>query len=98
MLISSLFLGYPIDSHLESALIQQNSFLIDQFIGVDPSYLRKIEYQGISYLGKAMGSITDLTSLLLVEENIYSLIKTLAPHISVKENPLFLFATLNEPI
>ena len=54
-------------------------------------YLQEFVHHETRYLGKFLGSKTDLSSLELLEENIYSILKRLVPSYPYLDVPLKLF-------
>jgi hypothetical protein len=83
-----LFLGLPL--HLEFAKELQTIpiSLRSSFIQDHPDYLQMIEHNGVTYLGKRIGTLLPLNSLELLEANIYSLLKCLVAHYTLKKDEL----------
>jgi hypothetical protein len=76
-----LFLGLPLSKEYQQELAALPSSLREVFIqNQDLSYLQKIEYEGIMYLGKYIGSSIEVASLEAIQAHIYSLVKRLIPH------------------
>jgi len=89
---SSLFLGLPKTETYDQALRAADQELVWIFLSNDGQYLHEVEYQDVKYIGKPVGEITDMKTLLLLESNIYSLLKKLFPDIQVTNTPLKLIA------
>lgn len=87
----ALFLGYPVDRLLAQALETGNSQTAHFYIqNGDPNYLHDVIYEGQRYLGKCVREVTTLSDLVLVEANIYSLLKKINPH-DYEKTPLVIF-------
>lgn len=91
MYSANLFLGFPVDSKYASLLDSVKSHFI---LNEEGSYLQEITHHNKRYLGKMVGNLSDLSSLELLESNIYSLLKKLIPHYPYEEIPLKLFSVL----
>lgn len=88
----ALFLGFPLDQLLAEELKSVDSQLASLFIGRnDNSCLQEITYNGVRYLGKFAGEISDPDSLKLLEANIYSILKRIVPHYNFEDAMLHLF-------
>ncbi len=93
MLDLSLFLGFCVDSPLSDAIDLVDPGVVALFIGSgDAHYLQETMYEGKRYIGKFLGSITDTSTLSLVESNIYSLMKRIVPTYPSGELPLYLIS------
>lgn len=90
MLESELFLGFAIDPIFEKKLASADPQSLKNFIG-NKEFLWKVSYEGIEYLGKPVGKKATLSSLDLVENNIFSLLKRVLPDYPYEETPLYLF-------
>lgn len=86
-----LFLGFPIDQLFAKKLDRVNQNLISEFIKDEGDYLREVQHNGVLYVGKEIGKITEYQKLELLEQNIYSLLKKLVPDFPYDEAPLYLF-------
>lgn len=88
-----LFLGFPLSEAYRQALIQIPAIERELFIqNQDSNYLQKIEYEGIEYLGKYLGSSIEMAKLSMSHSHIYSLLKKLIPHFPYEKSPLLLLA------
>ena len=97
MLDYQFFLGFPLDSAYKEQLNNISQPLHSLFIqnGSD-EYLKQIDYENTSYLGKNLAIVTDIQSIELLEANIYSLLRRLIPHYSYEKHSLILFPVLIE--
>jgi len=87
-----LFLGIPVDSQLSKRLDLVDSGLLEEYIDKgDDKSLQFATYQGQRYIGKPVGSFTDLPKLELLEMNIWSLLKKIVPAQKITEKTLELF-------
>src|SRR5438105_1590338 len=91
MFVAKLFLGFPIEHDFSLKLDKVNPEIVSLFVKKGGDYLEKINFKGVSYLGKFVGDIADGTALELLEANIYSLLKKLVPEYSYEKIPLLLF-------
>ncbi len=73
-----LFLGMPIPSPSQ---FQRVNLSEHPFVGGDSLYLKTIDSKGTMYIGKNIGRYTDLATLLLIEVNIKSLLRTIFPEV-----------------
>jgi hypothetical protein len=90
---SQLFLGLPVSHSFQRELDQLPASLHEVFIqNKSSSYLQQVEYEGVRYLGKYLGSSIELVELDSSQNHIYSLLKKLIPHFPYEQNPLLLFA------
>lgn len=92
-----LFLGFPLsDSYqlllLELPSAERKMFIQNQDFHQDSPYLQKIEYEGMEYLGKYLGSSIDMATFDLSYSHIVSLLKKLIPQFPYEQNSLFLLA------
>jgi hypothetical protein len=85
-----LFLGTPIQSTWKEDL--NNSSLFPIFVKNSDPNLYKISHQGQQYLGKPAGRITEVSSLDLLEQNIFGLLKKILPELQKELTPFFLLA------
>lgn len=84
-----LFLGFLVESGAATM------DLTDGPENQDSLYLSNVNFEGQSYLGKPVGSICDLASLMLLEKNIFSLHKQLLQ--SHSPPPALVLLTLEGP-
>jgi len=90
----SLFFGFPVDSAFDLALKSSNPQIIELFLKEgEGNYLREVSFQGKRFLGKLIGDKIDLEDLVLLESNIYSLLRKIAPDYHCQKVPLVLFPT-----
>lgn len=87
---SHLFLGLRLSDHFQSQLALVNPDLAALFIGDNPAYLSRMSLPQGLFLGKKLGQQTDVETLKLAQENIYSLLKKLVPHYPYEETELVL--------
>lgn len=86
-----LFLGFPVDLAYEKNLQNVSAEIRSLFISdTDSVYLVKIRQKETTYLGKRVGQAIDLDSLLLIQNNILSLLKRLVPR-TYSSDSLILF-------
>lgn len=97
MLIQVLFLGSPISGVIARAYMD-NFQVASFFIGVEKNSLNEIEFQGVRYLGKFLGTKADLDRIELLEANIYSILKKINSDISCQAVPLVLLTTYSEAV
>jgi hypothetical protein len=90
-----LFLGFPVENQILSALESLSLSVRTLFIQNSPDYLHEIYYEGRIYLGKPLKPMVDTEELEELEANIYSLLNKLLPNQPIKSNPLILFAHKN---
>lgn len=83
---SILFLGMPLTAAFQTALNQGNSHLYDVYLKDD--YLRVVNINGVSYIGKFGEEIIDFAELIKMQDHIYSLLRNIAPEYAYKEHPL----------
>lgn len=88
----SLFLGFLVTPSYEEALKKIDSQLLKLFINSEKGYLNEVLFEGNKYLGKFPGEVNSLPELLLLEKNIYSILKKIAPDYPYEDSPLLLFA------
>jgi hypothetical protein len=91
MYISKLFFGLPVDSELSKQLGKINPKILSLFIQEGENYLIEVKMENQTYLGKSILNPIDLSSLELLEANIYSLLKKLLPEYPFHLNSLILF-------
>lgn len=91
-----LFLGFPITGSLEQELGRVNPALLTLFTQGGDEYLVDLYVEGTRYLGKHLGSMSDLGELELAGRNIVSLMKRLVPSYSFQEQSLLLLS-LKDP-
>jgi hypothetical protein len=86
-----IFLGFPVEVHLDSMLKEIDPKFLDLFIRKDDTYLQEITHGEKRYLGKFAGKIGTIPSLELLEKNIYSLLRKILPDYPYQETSLVLF-------
>lgn len=86
-----LFLGFPVNGSLSSAIEKMDPQIVDLFIQEGDNYLKQVIYQDVRYLGKFAGEICDIGSLELLEKNVYSLLKKLISDYPYEDVSLVLF-------
>lgn len=92
---SDFFLGLPITSFLSKGLDLVDPARLAFFIQKNnDTYLQELYHEETPYLGKYAGKMSDLVSLQLLQNNIYSLLRQIIPDYSYDEIPLVLFPTL----
>jgi hypothetical protein len=87
-----LFLGFPLSDIYLSQLSQLSPELCSVFIKNHSDYLHQVEIEGKIYLGKYLGPFVDFSSLELIQNNIYSLLKRLIANYPYESYPLVLLA------
>lgn len=90
-----LFLGFPVDEACSQQLKMQNKSILDTFLSEGDTYLKQLNSNGVEYIGKFVGEISDLESLELLEKNIYSLLRRILPDYEFKKRPLILLTISN---
>lgn len=83
-----LFFGFPLDEQFLSALDSVDKRLYDLYVQKGDAYLQRFDHEGRSYLGKPVGMISDVSTLELLQLNIYSLLKKLLPDFPFDTTPL----------
>lgn len=91
MLEYHLFMGLELEPRIEESLQKNSPSLLEFFIQDHPDYLKKMTFEGKSYLGKTVGKAVDLTQIELVEVNIFSLLHRLMPESSLQDSVLKIF-------
>ncbi len=86
-----LFLGYPIDPELEKALKAMKPERFALFVNEGDIYLKQVSYGGRSFLGKRVHDRSNVVELKLLEDNVYSLLKSVEPTFPFSLSPLVLF-------
>lgn len=92
MFEASLFLGIPLSSEMQTALAELNPQLRDTFLQGGDNYLSLFTIEQKEYLGKQLGSISDTSRILLLKENVISLVKRLLPDCSISSESLTLLS------
>lgn len=96
MFTHQLFLGLPVSVSYGNQLGLLPKSLRDAFIQQDSSdYLRQIESDGVTYLGKCVESPLVMDALESMETHIISLLKMLIPDYPYHEHPLVLLALMD---
>ncbi|MFI5343462.1 MAG: hypothetical protein ACHQUC_04500 [Chlamydiales bacterium] len=94
-----LFFGFPIDVAFQEALEKVPSAILNLFIQIGDEYLKRIDQEGISYLGKSLGQCVDSSTIDLAQGHILSLLKRLVPDYPYNQEALVLLAiSAHEPI
>lgn len=88
-----LFFGFPVDDIFKSSLKKLDPQLTSLFINNNSDYLHEIVYEKRQYLGKFIGKTSTPNNLELLQKNIYSIAKKLAPSYNFISNPAVLLAT-----
>lgn len=83
-----MFFGFPVDERFSSALKSLDPRMIDLYVQEGEAYLQSIENEGSKFLGKPVGSITETSTLELLQLNIYSILKKLVPDFPYESTPL----------
>ncbi|MFT4553098.1 MAG: hypothetical protein ACI9S8_001733 [Chlamydiales bacterium] len=91
-----LFFGFEVEASLEDALTKANSHAVQLFINNSSEYLHEVIYEGKRYIGKFVGQITSPPELELLQANIYSITKKLAPNHNFILNPAVLLVTTEQ--
>jgi len=86
----ALFLGCPIDDHLENELQAVDPKILNLFLQSD-EYLTKIVYNDMNFLGKYTNTTSNSSELTLLQDNIYSILKKVLPKYPFENKPLVLF-------
>ena len=87
-----LFLGFLITPSYSDLLSCLPEAVIKSFVNPsDFNYLQEIECEGRRYLGKIIENGIDLSSLELLQANIYSLLKRLVSDYPYENQSLVLF-------
>lgn len=93
MLLFGLFLGYPIEDDFAEVLESVDPQVSALFITQESSeYLQEIIHNDRRYLGKFTGEAVGSQELILLESNIYSLLKKIVPNYPYDRVPLVLFS------
>ena len=88
-----LFLGYPLTESLKEKIEKIDSRLYSMFINDSGPYLKLIDQEDQLFLGKQVGTFTDMPKMKLFEANIYSILAKIIPDFPFKNESLLLFAT-----
>lgn len=91
MLDCTLFLGLRVDPSLHAEIQKKPPQFQSLFIQDHSDYLQRVEHQGDLFIGKFIGEQADVPSLPLLEVNIFSLLRLLAPLYSFNLSSLELF-------
>lgn len=87
---AQLFLGFPINALFAEKL----ATIPSQILKLSICDLQEIEDKGTKYLGKYVENCIELSTLQLLEANIYSLLKRIHPEYPYATTPLVILATL----
>ena len=74
-----LFIGCPVEGSLAEELKRCNHHLKATLLNGGDNYLWEVNHQGTTYLGKFVGNQGNLSTIRLIQTNIYSLLKKLVP-------------------
>lgn len=74
-----LFLGFVVDATFAGNLARANPSLVSLLTQGGDAYLLSREVHGQQYLGKKLGSMTDLDAILATAKHIHSLARRLVP-------------------
>jgi hypothetical protein len=85
-----LFLGFPITEIYRKQLNDVSQEVRSVFIRDHADYLQYIEQVGQAYLGKRLNVPVDVSSLELMHDHIYSLLKCLIPAYSYEDSSLMI--------
>ena len=91
MFETALFLGLAIDEPLKKTLDKLNPHMKQLFIQNGSEYLHCTDRDGCDFLGKRLDKVQEISRFELLEANIKSLIKKLAPDYPLDERELTLF-------
>lgn len=91
MYSAKLFLGLPVNNELAAHLAKIDPKILSFFIQKEENYLQEVFFQKKHFLGKSVDKAVDLSSLEMLELNIYSLLKKLVPHYPFENTSLLLF-------
>lgn len=86
-----LFLGFPVKKEVAHVLEKADEKIKKAFINEEECYLTVINMNETQYLGRFIGTRSDLQTLHSVEENIYSLLRRIVPSYPFDKTPLKLF-------
>lgn len=90
-----LFIGFLINEKDDGVSGVASSASFTLYVNRDGPYLRTLRIGDSVYLGKYMTGIATLETLTLLETNVYSILKKMAPGISYEKYPLYLFGVNN---
>lgn len=86
-----LFFGLLVNEEFANHLSKVNPDLLALFIQNKEDYLSDITVENMRFIGKYIDKAVDLTSLELLQLNIYSIVKRILPEYTCENNPLILF-------
>jgi len=89
--VYQLFLGFPVDENLSKMLDSLDEGIKSLFFQDNEQYLQSVAHKDLLYIGKFVGVKSDMQTLHSLEENIYSILRRVAPNFPYKETPLRLF-------
>ena len=93
MFDAALFLGFPVDMAYLKAIEAVDPNLKAYFLNCqNGDYLCEVNHEGIRYLGKFAGQISNISDLGLLQNHIYSILRRVAPHYPYETIPLVLFS------
>lgn len=88
-----LFLGIPVDEKLQSHIDKANPNAVKLFVNNESDYLHEVDNGSTRYVGKVLETVTNVSSLELVEANVLSLLRRLLGETWSSSEPMVLFAT-----
>lgn len=89
-----LFLGFPVDSRFENALITANTQLLSKFVHPNSQYLQEVNFQNQRYFGSFVPSPSEISELELKKSHIYSVLKRIVPQYPYDQSQLILFPVI----
>lgn len=93
-----LFFGYPVDAAYRQELERAPLAIRNLFIQIGDEYLKCIDLEGTSYLGKSLGQCIDSSVIDLAQVHVMSLLKRLVPDYSYNQDDLVLLALPEDKI
>ncbi len=89
---TQLFMGLPINAEKAAVLEQLSPALRALLIKEDEACLTEVTFNECKFLGKFAGKFIDMQQLELLKCNVFSLLKSLLPSISISEEDIVLLA------
>lgn len=86
-----LFLGFPVTEELAAQIDSLPAKQRDLYIQPSGEYLTEVSIETGHFFGKPCGKLARREDLILLEENIYSLLEKILPNYPFRETPLTLF-------
>lgn len=81
---------------VEGEVLKIDASVYKIFISKKSEYLQEIEHEGVCYIGKFLGGILTDESLILVQENLKSILKKVLPDFSINSDSLILFPIIKK--